>query len=256
MLQILSRLLHEDIRKQVAFILFLIWAISIFYFKDLALFFITTVAIITCVVFDYSLSLLTKKLRFISISAIITGLLIGLNLFSNISLFQVVLISALSIILKYLLQIKGRPIFNPAALGLIFGAIFFKVTPSWWAVAWNSWFWLFLLISQGYVLKRMKRIWQPLTFLIAYAFYLYVKNPGNIFPLLLDSSLFLFAFVMLPEPQTSPSRTYWRYLWGSLVVFNMFIISLLPEFNLDPLLSALIVADGEYLIFRKLTHEI
>ena len=141
-------------------------------------------------------------------------------------------------------------------MGLLLGAVIFKTNPTWWGVSWNSWFWLFLLLTQGYVLRRMKRIWQPLSFLIAYALYLYMKNPGNIFPLLMDGSLFLFAFVMLPEPQTSPTKTYWTYLWGPLVVINILLITFLPDFNVDSLLSSLILANGESLLLRKALHEI
>ncbi|MBI3385428.1 RnfABCDGE type electron transport complex subunit D [Candidatus Gottesmanbacteria bacterium] len=256
MLQIFNRLLHEDVRKQVALILFLIWLISIFYFKDLALFFLTPTAIITCVVTEYGLNFLFKKVRFISVSAIITGLLIGLTLYTDTSIFLVVLISALSIIFKHFIQIQGRPIFNPAALGLLFGAMVLKISPTWWGVAWNNWFWLFLLFFQGYVLKRMKRIWHPLSFLIAYALYLFLRNPGNILPLLLDSSLFLFAFVMLPEPQTAPLKGFWTYSWGPLVVVNIFLLSHLSGFVWDPLLSALVLANGESLFLRKVLHEV
>ncbi len=256
MSQVFKRLLHEDVRKQVALILFLIWLISAFYFKNLALFFLTPTAIITCVVLDYCLNLLIRKVRFFSISAIITGLLIGLNLYTNTSILLVVLVSVSSMIFKHLLQIQGRPIFNPAALGLLFGTVVLKISPTWWGVAWNGWFWLFLLLSQGYVLARMKRVWQPISFLIAYGFYLFIGNPGNIFPLLLDGSLFLFVFVMMPEPQTAPLSRFWKYGWGPLVVVNIYLLSLLSGFKWDPLISALVLANGESLFLRRVFHEV
>ncbi|MBI5356517.1 RnfABCDGE type electron transport complex subunit D [Candidatus Collierbacteria bacterium] len=73
----------------------------------------------------------TRTLR-ISDSGLITGLIIAMVLAPNSSLLLTGLISVLAIVSKYVLRINNRPVFNPAAFGLIVGVLFFKSVLGWW----------------------------------------------------------------------------------------------------------------------------
>ena len=186
----------------------------------------------------------------------VTGLLIGLILPFTTVWFLIIAVSILTIVFKQLLKYRGRVIFNPAALGLLISSLILKTQISWWAVAWSSWFILFLIITQGYVLRRIKRLWLPLSFLFSYAVYLFLKSSGNILPLLFDSTIFFFALIMLSEPQSSPSLKYWQYFFGPLAVINIFLLSSFSQLDLDPLLTSLVLANGESFLIRKIKHEI
>lgn len=66
---------------------------------------------------------------------------------------------------------------------------------------------------------------------------------ANALRLTFDGTVFFFAFIMLPEPKTSPIKGLWQYSWGvfvgGIVLFqNLFGITIG-----DPLLLALLGAN-------------
>ena len=65
-------------------------------------------------------------------SAIITGLIISLILSTTSSLTVIVATAMMAILSKHLLVYKKKPIFNPAAIGLLLSILFFHSGQSWW----------------------------------------------------------------------------------------------------------------------------
>ncbi len=63
--------------------------------------------------------------------SLITGLIIGLVAQFGERWFILAGITCLALALKFFIRIGGRPIFNPAALGLFLGAFLFSSHSSW-----------------------------------------------------------------------------------------------------------------------------
>lgn len=132
---------------------------------------------------------------------------------------------------KYLFVINESHVFNPAAFGVIVGALFLGSPASWWigskAMA------PFILAGGLVIAQKMRRFHLVISFL---ALYLGLFFLGNVFMegdslgqtlviiknLLVVSPLLFFTFVMLPEPLTAPQTPYQRTLFGAFVGFALF----------------------------------
>jgi electron transport complex protein RnfD len=109
---------------------------SIFYFGIGAVI-VTSTAIVSCVVFEYLIQrfVLQKSISVTDGSAVLTGLLLGFNLPSNIPVFTVILGSLVAIgIAKMTFGGLGNNPFNPALVGRVFMLISFPVQMTSWPV--------------------------------------------------------------------------------------------------------------------------
>jgi len=189
------------------------------------------------------LTYIKKKQLYLPASTIVTGMLIGLLIAPSQSPLMFILAGALAVLSKHFLGAGvHRHIFNPAAFGIFTTSLLFGIPVAWWAVAWHPMVAVLVLLA-GYVLYRLKRLWLPVTFLLSYGVYLLlVAGSTSVVPLLFDATVFLFAFVMLPEPITSPAAGFWKYLFGPLVVLFVFLFGRLGGFP-DVFLAALLVGN-------------
>lgn len=176
-------------------------------------------------------------------SAVVTGLLVGLILNPNFALWQFVLVAAGAVFSKYLILPGKKHIFNPAAFGLVVSSLAFRDATTWWGVSWNQDIWIFIFATVSIVLWRLRRIWLPVGFLLVY--WLYLTTQGSFSnSVITDPTIALFAFIMLPEPQTSPIKGSFRYTFGILVGVLLVIYSVfLPRLPTDSLLISLITAN-------------
>jgi Na+-translocating ferredoxin:NAD+ oxidoreductase RnfD subunit len=146
--------------------------------------------------------------------------------------------------------VRGH-IFNPAAFGIMAVFFMFSATVSWWGISWG-WYPLVILVPfMARILRKLKRLFLPFSFLTIYASYLFIFSSAEFgLRILTDPTVLLFALVMLPEPITSPIYRYLKYIFGGLVaLISIFISGFL---NLSEIfLPALLVANlGSFLIIR------
>lgn len=168
-------------------------------------------------------------------SSFVTGLLIGLIFDESAGLIPLLSACLVAVIGKQLIAFGDhRHIFNPAALGILASSLIFDRPVAWWGAAWGLIPAAIIFIGMSYGLHRIRRFWMPVVFLVIYAV---------AFPSTIDGTVFLFAFVMLPEPITSVGGKLWQYGWGALVGILMLLLALVVKVTIDPLLSALLLAD-------------
>jgi ferredoxin-NADP reductase/Na+-translocating ferredoxin:NAD+ oxidoreductase RnfD subunit len=125
---------------------------------------------------------------------------------------------------KFVLGMRGRHIFNPAAIGAFTASILLGDPPSWW-VGNTHMTWL-IVIGGLLILRKMKRFGLLAAFIFVYLFYIFaflhlsLADPGGWHRLYLDfaaTPVIFFATVMLTEPLTSPSRQQ------NLIIFGVFV---------------------------------
>ncbi len=146
-------------------------------------------------------------------SSILTGLILALIIPPTLSLLGVLFMIAaasLAIASKYILTIRYKHIFNPAAIGVVLMALGPNQHASWWI---GSATMLPLVIIGGLIVTRkVRREYMVYSFLAAttVATIIYTLAAGsNVWTglqnMLLSSPVFFLGFVMLTEPYTSPS---------------------------------------------------
>lgn len=251
--------LLRDSRIRVAGVLTGVWVIGVLLQPSLSRVIFPLLSVILMIIFDLLFAKVKgEKMRFPS-SSLVTGLLIGFILEPFGHPLSVVLATVLASASKGFLRFGNRHIFNPAALGLVVTSIATGAPIAWWAAAGSSLTIPVIALGAGFILYKIRRLWLPITFLLTYALYLgavgAVGAVGGILPLVFDGTTFLFAFVMLPEPMTSPNRDWWKFIWGPLIIGIMFVYQrLLPSFT-DPFLLSLLSANFIWSIWRKFgTH--
>lgn len=130
--------------------------------------------------------------------------------------------SGLAVSSKYILAIRGRHIFNPAALAVALTALGAHQAASWWVGA--SVMAPLVLIGGLLVVRKLRCSGMVASFLAA-AFVStaalnlmhHASATANLKNTLLHSSLLFLAFVMLTEPRTSPSTARRKIIYGTLV---------------------------------------
>lgn len=233
----------NDTRVQVAFTLSLVWILAIWQFKTLSSFIYPLVAIVSMTIFDMGITWLRTYKVYWPFSSFVTGSLIGL-LIAPIGNIWMIIGAALfaSLSKQFIKKDVRQHIFNPAAFGILATSILFQVPVAWWGVAWGIWPSIILIPLMGRILMRLKRLIVPVTFLMIMFFYLLINyffvfdgiaskiNLGDILNFtklyFLDGTLILFAFVMLPEPITSPASGKFKYFYGVLVAAIAILIGL------------------------------
>lgn len=125
---------------------------------------------------------------------------------------------------KYILAIKKKHVFNPAAFGVALTALTINQSASWWVG--TASLLPFVLVGGLLMTRKLLRSDLVISFfavsLIAtFSFGFFggqdvVRLASQAF---LDSPLFFFAFVMLTEPLTTPPTENLRMVYGALVGF-------------------------------------
>lgn len=232
-----------DNRLKVAFTLFLIWLLAVWYFKTFNAFVYPLLAVGFVTFSDLLITWLRERKLYWPFASLVTGFLIGLIIDPGQTLWIVALACLLASLSKQLLRAGPRQhIFNPAAFGIMATSLIFGIPVVWWAVAWGKLPLVILIPLMARILWEMKRIWLPFGFLIIYFFYLSVITKSLSQDLLLDGTTLLFALVMLPEPITSPISGKLKFLFGTLVAFIVIFLSPI-RFLTDGLLPALLVGN-------------
>lgn len=178
----------------------------------------------SALLFDYLIAIWKKREKRFSDGAIITGLIVAIVLSPAVPSYIVVLITIIALASKHLFKYKRKPIFNPAAFGLMFAALVFSAGESWWGAlsllpAWNI---VCLLIGGYLVTYRVNKFPQIFAFLGAYVVlftilgFLHISYAGDALRIpFINAALFL-AFFMLTDPPTSPAKDRDQIIFGIL----------------------------------------
>lgn len=124
---------------------------------------------------------------------------------------------------KYILAIRGKHIFNPAAFAVAVTGLWFGFYASWW-VGGTLPLLAVVLVGGLLVVRKVQRFEQFFVFsAVALAGVVFVFLPQNpllsIWQTILHSSLLFFATIMLTEPLTSPHTRGRRILYAAIVGF-------------------------------------
>lgn len=157
---------------------------------------------------------------------------------------------------KYLVAIKKKHIFNPAAFGVALSALVLNYGASWWIG--NRWMIFFVILGGLLILKKLQRFRMVLSFLIAYLIIILVSaflKKNDLLLLLqnafLDSPIFFFAFVMLTEPLTTPPAKKIQMIYGNIVGFLTAFFSPEMALLLGNIFSYIVSPKGRLLLRLK-----
>ncbi|NMP22099.1 hypothetical protein [Sulfobacillus harzensis] len=170
----------------------------------------------TAIVFDAMVAWVLKRKVTFSTGGLITGLIIA-DVLSGLAPIAIVMLTTMvALASKHLLKRGRKPIFNPAAVGLLVSIGVFSTAESWWAGMPLMPLWtLGLLLAVGvFVAIRVKKYLQVLAFLGTYFTLILVMallhlglpsaTPADALRSpFVNSALFL-GFFMLTDPPTTP----------------------------------------------------
>lgn len=211
------------------------------------------VAVLTGTLIDLIVGLFYKKKRFVSDGGIITGLIIAMVLGSFTSWDVTALTTVIAIASKHILKIKRKPVFNPAAFGLLVSSYVFSSMQSWWGgmSLFSNWYLIFVCLIGLWITMRVRKLPQVIAFLAGYGILSGVlmlfnqTNMGASFALqnpMLNSALFL-GFFMLTDPPTSPAKPRDQIWFGALTGLLSVAIYMFFPAELTYLLMALLAAN-------------
>ncbi len=237
-----------DTRLQVGFTLFLVWLADIWHFRAgqnlLQIIVYPLLAILTIAIFDVALTYLRHRKIYLPTAAIVSGFLIGLIISPSEPVYVILAAGVLAALSKQFLAAGTRQhIFNPAAFGIIAANILLGATVAWWGVSWGFYPLVILVPLMLRLLLRLKRLLLPLGFLFVYFIYLALSSSvDSALRALIDPTILLFALVMLPEPITSPTLGYFKYIFGGGVAIVAILISTFVKIG-EVFLPALLLAN-------------
>jgi len=121
---------------------------------------------------------------------------------------------------KYLFAVRGKHIFNPAALAVGLSALFLLHGASWW-VAGNVALLPIVLVGGLLIVRKLQRFDLFLSFAVSALATVALTTHGDplhaVWTTLLHSSFFFLAFAMLTEPATMPPTRLMRIAYGIIV---------------------------------------
>lgn len=143
---------------------------------------------------------------------------------------------------KYLIRLRGRHVFNPAAFGVMLVGLVLNQPAAWWVTA-SPWMLPVVVVGGALVVYKVRRIATVIAAIVAYVAVALVLAPqGSNYAMLLlglaQTSIFFLSFAMLTEPLTAPAGR-WRGVLFGLVVGGLAVpglaigpIALKPEIAL------------------------
>ncbi len=164
-----------------------------------------------------------------SITALILTLIVGpLAVWENIIVLTFIGVFAMAA--KYILAIRKKHIFNPAASAVLLSVIFLNIGASWWI---GSKFTLPLIILGGVlVLAKTKRYELVGSFLVVYFFTLILSGGRVSIDSFTVPAIWFFVLVMLVEPLTSPATKNRQIIFGAVVAAVYFLLQkIIPGYN-------------------------
>lgn len=191
--------------------------------RDAAFLFSAMLALFSAVLVEGVSSYLRNKKFAISESSVISALIIGFVLASDNPWWVIVSTSFFAISSKYLIRIKNKHIFNPAAFGILLSMLFLGANTQWR----GTYLWYIFVPVGLYFIYKIRKI----ELLVSYAITalglfaiqaLIQKTPIlNIFGYL----SYFYIFIMLVEPKTTPIKPTGKIIFGVAVAVTIFILT-------------------------------
>ena len=158
-------------------------------------------------------------------SSIISGLILTLIVAPNPTGYGIMFLlaaSGLAIASKYLLTIRRKHLFNPAAIAVVLTALGARQSATWWVG--TAVMLPFVLIGGVLIVRKIRRTKMVLGFFISstfativYSIMSKVSVTTSLHNLIFSSAMFFLGFVMLTEPLTSPTTSKKQTWYGVLV---------------------------------------
>lgn len=209
------------------------------------------IAAVTAMFIDTIIAVLKKRKLTFPDGAAITGLIVALVLSPMVSSSISALTVAIAIASKHLFTVKKKPIFNPAAFGLLITAVLFSSGQSWWGGLSMLPIWCIVLVCiAGFlVTEKVNKFPQVLSFLGIYFLIVLImgiigiENVGDLIRVpYINSTLFL-AFFMLTDPPTSLGKYKDQVKFGIITAVAS-ITSYMILGGLTFLLVGILIANG------------
>lgn len=188
------------------------------------------VAIATCLVTQWLLSLIFKGQTANLRSALITSL--GLSLLLRADNWTTMVIAAIcAIASKFIFQVGEKHFFNPANFGIISALVLTSdawVSPGQWGEEW--WYGLLFAGTGGMILQRVGRWDTTAAFLGGYSLLEAIRNlwlgwTWDVYwHRLMSGSLLLFALFMVTDPRSIPNARIGRIVWAGCIAILTFIL--------------------------------
>ncbi len=163
-----------------------------------------------------------KRSPKIPYSAIITGLIIGSVAPINAPILLAVLASAIAMLSKFFIKAKSTNILNPGAIGLLIGLAAFGAGDQWWAAGNFNVFGVLIALTPIFIISayEARRAVSGLSFVaVTIIISLIISRSAGLASIsgllaVLTSVNYLFAFVMVTDPKTSPHNKGLQALFG------------------------------------------
>lgn len=189
----------------------------------------------SCVVFDLLWTFLKRRVLFLPLGAIVTGLIVGLVIDPQSGWFQIASVAVIAMAVKVFVRISGRQVFNPAAAGFFVAGVLWGGGFGWWGISfqrptllnpWSIVAFSVLLLPALISFYRLRRVGSGVAFLVTDALLIGARQT------FLNPTTLFFATVMLPEPMTSPVRPRSQVLYGITIAILTVLLSTPPVYAL------------------------
>ncbi|MBU3912416.1 MAG: RnfABCDGE type electron transport complex subunit D [Candidatus Omnitrophica bacterium] len=170
---------------------------------------------------DTLINYIKNKKLVITESSLISGLIIGYVISSDLEWWIIGLASILAISSKHLVRFRGRHIFNPAALGIFLTTLSLGVFTQWKA----AYAWYIIVPAGLYFIFKIRKFEIVLSyFLVSMILYGAQALMHRVSLLnILGYLNYFFIFIMLIEPRTTPFSRTGKLLFGAGVAILTFI---------------------------------
>lgn len=184
-------------------------------------------------------------------STVITAQLLFFLMFPTLEplgLVGLAVAGAIAVASKYLIAIRGRHIFNPAAFGGFVASLIGVAAGQFWKPIWwvgTGWLLPLVIVASILILFRTRRLPMGAVFVVVaaiagIAFYLLIGSdlPSAASFALISAPTFFLAGFMLSEPLTLPPRRWQQFVYAAIVGVLMWttsgvaILANAPEFAL------------------------
>ena len=159
--------------------------------------------------------------------AVLTGMLDGMVMSPHEAWHVGAVVSAVAVAFKYVVRTRSANVFNPAALALVGAYYAFGAGHSWWGALPDVSLWLAVpaLVATGvFIAARVNKLPLVLAFLgVYYGLFTalsFTGDPAHVAEAFITPDLqaaLFFAFFILTDPPTSPTRHRDQLVCGALV---------------------------------------
>ena len=155
---------------------------------------------------------------------------------------------------KYIIAWKGKHVFNPTAFAVVLTYFAINQGASWWVG--NMWTLPLIVIGGLLVTRKLQKFDLVLSFLVVALVAVLWSSPSieTLKTYLINSPILFFAFVMLPEPLTTPPTKSLRIAYGALVGLFLSPSISFGSFYMTPELALVIGNIFSFIVSPKGKH--